>query len=151
MSKLTDLIKTLAEPICIAEGVELWDIAFVKEGTDWYLRISIDSEKGINLENCERVSRALDADLDNIDPIEVQYYLEVSSAGLERQLKNEAHFLKFIGSMVRVTLYRAADGQREHIGKLLSYENGNIEIETEKGVLSFEKKAYAKVKSYFEF
>ena len=151
MSKLTDLIATLAEPICIAEGVELWDVAFVKEGTDWYLRISIDSEKGVSLENCERVSRAVDADLDNIDPIEVQYYLEVSSAGLERQLKTESHFLKFIGSMVRVTLYHAVDGRREHIGRLLSYEKGNIEIETENGILPFEKKAYAKVKSYFEF
>ena len=151
MSKLTDLITTLVEPICVAEGVELWDVAFVKEGADWYLRVSIDSAAGITLDNCEKVSRALDTEIDRADPIEVQYYLEVSSAGLERQLKTAAHFLKFIGSMVRVTLYHASEGQREHIGKLLSYENGNIEVETEKGVLPFEKKAYAKVKLYVEF
>lgn len=95
----------VAEPIVTELGYELWDIEYYKEGTDQILCITLDSEKGINIEDCEKVSRALDLPLDEADPIPCEYCLQVSSPGIERDLKKAEHFECFIGETVRVGFY----------------------------------------------
>ena len=95
-------VKRLAEPIAEGLGYELWDVEYVKEGADYYLRITIDSSEGITIEDCEKMHRAIDPVLDEADPIESAYYLEVSSPGSERELRTDAHILACIGEDVEV-------------------------------------------------
>ena len=108
----------IAAPIAAQLGLELWDIRFVKEGADWFLRIFIDKPEGISIDDCEAMSRAIDQPLDERDPIEQSYCLEVSSPGLERELTREAHFQKYRGEKIKVRLIRPRDGQRELRGIL---------------------------------
>ena len=99
----------IAEPYIKELGLELWDVRFVKEGAEWYLRIFIDSENGITIDDCEAVSRAIDEPLDIADPIDRSYCLEVSSPGIERELVREEHFERFIGADVMVKMIRPLD------------------------------------------
>ena len=100
----------LLEPIVEANGLELVDLEFVKEGVNWYLRVYIDKDGGVNIDDCELVSRALEAKLDEKDPIEQAYILEVSSPGIDRPLKKEADFVKYQGEIIDVKLYTAVNG-----------------------------------------
>ena len=95
----------IVEPIVKEQGYYLWDIEFYKEGSEQILCITLDSDEGINIEDCEKVSRAIDAPLDEADPISCEYYLQVSSPGIERELKRYEHFEAFLGEAVRVALY----------------------------------------------
>lgn len=95
----------IVEPVVTAEGYYLWDIEFYKEGSEQILCITLDSDDGINIEDCEKVSRAIDAPLDEADPISCEYYLQVSSPGIERELKRYEHFEAFVGETVRASLY----------------------------------------------
>ena len=110
--KVSALIKESVESL----GVQLWDVKFVKEGASWYLRVFIDKEDGVDINNCTDVSRLIDPILDEADPINVSYYLEVCSPGLERELSEEWHFEKYIGADVKVKLIRPRDGKREFSG-----------------------------------
>ena len=105
--------EALAIPFAKELGLELWDVRFVKEGADWFLRFFIDKEGGVNINDCENLSRALDAPLDEADFIEQGYYLEVSSPGLNRELTKERHFEQMMGEPILVKLYRAIDGTKE--------------------------------------
>ncbi len=137
----------LAEPIAKELGLELWDVRFVKEGVSWFLRIFIDKEGGINIEDCENMSRAIDAPLDEADPIEQSYCLEVSSPGVERELTRDFHFEKNIGSKVMLRLIRPKDGKRDFKGVLEDYDGKNITVRFENGDgISFEKKEASYVK-----
>ncbi len=119
----------IAEPIAANLGLDIWDIRFVKEGSMWYLRIFIDKPEGISIEDCENMSRAIDAPLDEADPINVSYCLEVCSPGIERELTRDEHFKKFIGSSVIVKFIRPIEsGKREIKGILSEYSNSNIKI-----------------------
>ena len=137
----------LLEPIVEANGLELVDLEFVKEGVNWYLRVYIDKEGGVTLDDCEVVSRTLEAKLDEKDPIEQAYILEVSSPGLDRPLKKEADFVKFQGEIIDVKLYKAVNGSKQYQGKLLGLENGILSIEEDNGnVVTFEHKDAASVR-----
>jgi ribosome maturation factor RimP len=135
------------EPIVAEKNLELVDLEFVKEGANWYLRVYIDKEGGVDIEDCEGVSRALEAKLDDNDPIEQAYILEVSSPGIDRPLKKEADFEKYRGEMIDIKLYKAKDGQKQYQGKLLGLENAVISIEDDESqVVTFEQKEVANVR-----
>ena len=137
----------LLEPIVDANGLELVDLEFAKEGANWYLRVYIDKNGGVSIDDCEMVSRALEAKLDEKDPIEQAYILEVSSPGIDRPLKKEADFVKYQGEIIDVKLYKAQGGSKQFQGKLLSLENSVLSIEEENGnVVTFEQKDIASVR-----
>ena len=116
MAKVTDLVAQLAQPLAEAAGCSLWDVEYVKEAGTWYLRIYIDKETGVSIDDCEAVSRPLSDALDEADPIEGSYTLEVSSAGADRVLKKPEHFQRFCGEEVEVRLYRPKDGKKDFVG-----------------------------------
>ena len=122
-------IRSFAEPVVRELGYELWDVVFEKVGSLYELTVYIDSDDGIGIEDCEKVSRALDPLLDRYDPISLAYTFYVSSAGLERTLSLPEHFEKFMGHQVEVKLFRAVDGAKQHTGVLCAYENGRVTIE----------------------
>ncbi|MHB8131975.1 MAG: ribosome maturation factor RimP [Mobilitalea sp.] len=124
-------VSTLLEPILAANHFELYDVEYVKEGGNWYLRAYIDKENGINVDDCVLVSRALSDLLDKHDFIEEAYILEVSSPGLGRQLKRDRHFEKSIGEEVEVKLYKAVNKQKEFVGILQAFDQKTITIEFE--------------------
>lgn len=146
MSKITDEVWKLAEPIANNHGCEIWDVEYVKEAGERYLRVFIDSAEGVNIDQCEAVSRELDPILDEKDPIPDSYIFEVSSAGLERSLKRPSDFEKYIGALVEVKLYKAKDGKKEYVGRLSAYDDGNIEIEAGGNTVRFEKNEVANVR-----
>lgn len=149
MSKVTDLTAQVALPLVQAAGCTLWDTEYVKEGGTWYLRVYIDKEGGVSIDDCEAVSRPLSDKLDELDPIQGSYTLEVSSAGADRALKKPEQFRQFLGSEVECRLYRPRDGQREFVGALKDYrEDGGVTIETNGAELSFEKQELAQVRLY---
>ena len=148
MAKVTELTAQLAAPIVEEQGCTLWDVEYVKEAGTWYLRVFIDKEGGVSINDCEAVSRPLSDKLDEADPIEGSYVLEVGSAGADRVLKKPEHFAAFLGSVVEVRLYRARDGKKEFVGVLEQYENGNVQLE---GDLRFEKKDVAQVRLHVTF
>lgn len=148
MAKVSDLTADLAAPIAAAQGCTLWDVEYVKEAGTWFLRVYIDKEGGVSINDCEAVSRPLSDKLDEADPIEGSYVLEVSSAGADRALKKPEHFAAFLGSEVEVRLYRARDGKKEFVGVLAGYENGDVLLE---GGLRFEKKEIAQVRLHVTF
>jgi len=137
----------IAKPIADSLGLEIWDIRFVKEGTDWFLRIFIDKEEGISIEDCENMSRAIDKPLDDADPIEQSYCLEVSSPGIERELTREAHFEACKGEKIKVKFIRAVDGKREFNGILEDYEGNSVTLRLEDGgAMTFDKKEASYIK-----
>lgn len=137
----------ILEPITAEKGLELVDLEFVKEGVNWYLRVYIDKDGGVNIDDCEAVSRALEVKLDEKDPIEQAYILEVSSPGIDRPLKKDADFVKYQGEIIDVKLYKAQDGSKQYQGKLLGLENGVLSIEEENGtIVKFEQKDIASVR-----
>ena len=137
----------ILETIIAEKGLELVDLEFVKEGVNWYLRVYIDKDGGVNIDDCEAVSRALEVKLDEKDPIEQAYILEVSSPGIDRPLKKDADFVKYQGEIIDVKLYKAQDGSKQYQGRLLGLEDGVLSIEEENGnVVKFEQKDTASVR-----
>ena len=118
----------LAAPVAAELGLELWDVEYVREAGQWFLRVYIDKDGGVSINDCEALSRALDPVLDEADPIPDSYVFEVSSAGAERELKRPSDFEKFMGSEVEVKLYQPYEGKKSLVGKLEGYENGDITI-----------------------
>lgn len=150
MSKITETVWKLAEPIAAEAGVEIWDVEYIKEAGDWFLRVYIDKDGGISINDCETVSRALDPILDEKDPIPDSYIFEVSSAGAERALKRPSDFEKFIGSYIAVKLYSPKNGKKEYLGYLAGYEDGNVTVKSGDEEVTFEKKEVAGVRLRLE-
>lgn len=125
-------------------GVELWDVRFLKEGASWYLRVFIDSAEGISIDDCTKVSRAIDPIIDEADPIDVPYYLEVCSPGIERELSRPEHFEKKTGETVKLKLYKAIDGQKEFKGTLAAVNGDELEISVDGVTRSFKIKEISK-------
>ena len=148
MAKVTELTAALAAPIAAEQGCTLWDVEYVKEAGTWFLRVYIDKEGGVSINDCEAVSRPLSDKLDEVDPIEGSYTLEISSAGTDRVLKKPEHFAAFLGSEVDVRLYRPIEGRKEHTGVLAGYENGDVLLA---GGVRFEKKDIAQVRLHVTF
>lgn len=142
MSKVTEKVEALARPVIEDEGCELWSVEYVREAGSWYLRVFIDKDGGVGIDDCERISRRLDPILDEADPIPYSYVFEVGSAGAERELKRPSDFEKFMGSEVEVKLYQPYEGKKSLVGKLEAYENGDITISS----VQFKKSQIAQVK-----
>ena len=149
--KVTDLVTEFAKPIIEQLGCSLWDVEYVREGSERYLRIYLDKEGGIDIEDCEKVHRAIDPILDEKDPIAESYHFEVCSAGLERTLKRPSDFEAFMGSPIFVKLYRPHNGLKEIPGILQGYEDGRITLQAGKENLTFEKSQVALVRLRVEF
>lgn len=118
----------IVEPYAQELGLSIWDVRFLKEGASWYLRIFIDKDGGVGIDDCVNLSHAIDKPLDEEDLIEQAYFLEVSSPGVERDLVRDEHFTAYIGEKIKVKMIRPVDGKREFSGILESYEDGNITI-----------------------
>lgn len=146
VSEVTSLIAPVAESL----GYTIWDVEFEKIGAEYHLSITIDSENGIGIEDCEKMSRAIDPVLDEADPISEEYHLDVSSPGIEREIKNDFHLSKCIGERVQVKLYAPLDGQKVIIGELLGYDEQSITVKAD-SELVIPKKSIAKMNIYFEF
>ena len=149
--KITDQVAAFARPIVEQHGCSLWDVEYVREGSDYILRLYIDKEGGVDISDCEAVSRAVDPILDEQDPIPGSYQFEVCSAGLERPLKRPGDFIRFLGSPVTVKLYRPHNGLKEIPGILRGYEDGKVTIEAGKETITFEKSQVALVRLRVEF
>ncbi|MDF2567260.1 MAG: hypothetical protein K0R90_716 [Oscillospiraceae bacterium] len=140
------IVTALAKPITDELGLALWDVRFEKEGSSWFLRIIIDKEEGISFDDCEAVSRAVGKLLDETDPIDQSYYLEVSSPGLGRALKKAWHFESSVGQEVKVRLIRPINDVREVFGILKDFKDNKITIQNETGEHQFEINECAYVK-----
>ncbi len=132
-SSIAAKAEALALPLAEELGLNLWDVRFVKEGADWFLRFFIDKDGGVSINDCETLSRALDAPLDEADFIEQGYYLEVSSPGLNRELTKDRHFEQMMSEPVIVKLYRAIDGSKEMKGILAGKTNDLLLLCSEQG------------------
>ena len=151
MSKLLDQVSALAAPVAESHGCELWDVEYVKEAGTWYLRIFIDAEGGVNIDQCEAISRQLDPILDEKDLIPGAYTFEVSSAGAERQLKRPSDFERFMGKLVEVKLYKAHEGRKEYVGDLAGFADGDVTINVAGKEITFEKSQVANVRLRISF
>lgn len=129
MSKVTDIVEELVTPIILDMDLDLVDIEYVKEGKNWFLRVFIDSEDGIDIEECGIVSERLGEKLDEIDPIPNNYFLEVSSPGAERPLKKVKDFEKAIGKNVNIKTYEQIEGEKQFEGKLLDFNGETLKLE----------------------
>ena len=153
MKKITELTAELAAPAIAEQGCTLWDVEYVKEAGTWYLRVLLDKEGGVDILDCEAVSRKLSDLLDEVDPIEGSYTLEVGSAGAERALKRPGDFQRYLGSPVLVKLYRNLEGRKEFPGVLKAYDeaSGDVTITFGNRELTFPKKDIALVRLRVEF
>ena len=150
--KVTDIVAEFAKPIVEAHGCQLWDVEYVREGSERFLRLYLDKENGsVDINDCEAISRAVDPILDEKDPIAESYHFEVCSAGLERALKRPADFVRFMNSAVTVKLYRPRNGLKEIPGFLRGYEDGCITVEAGKETITFQKSEVALVRLRVEF
>ncbi len=140
---LTPVIEEVANSL----GYSVWDLEYVKEGTEYYLRITIDSDEGIDIDDCEKMSRAVDPVLDEHDVIEDAYHLEVSSPGIERDIKTDYHLSFCAGETVLVKLYAPIDGVKQIVGVLGGFDEENITVDSR----AIPRKAIAKMNVYFEF
>ena len=151
MKKVTEITAELAAPVVAEQGCELWDVEYVKEAGTWYLRLYIDKEGGVNINDCEAISRRVSDLLDEADPIEGSYTFEVSSAGAERPLKRPSDFERFMGSPVTVRLYKNKNGRKEFAGNLAGYEDGAVLLAVGGETLRFEKAEIALVRLRVDF
>ena len=144
-------VRELIEPTVTSLGYMLWDVEYVKEGADMILRITIDSHEGIGIEDCEKVSRAIDPIIDEADPIEVSYRLEVSSPGVERVLTRPEHFDACMGDVVDVRLYAPLDGRKQLTGTLSAADRDSITVTENGSDTVLPRSAVAKVSTVFEW
>ena len=151
MKKVTEIVRELAEPVVVENGCSLWDVEYVREAGQWYLRLLIDKEGGVDILDCEAISRRVSDLLDEADPIESSYIFEVGSAGAERALKRPSDFERYMGSPVTLKTYKARDGRKEFAGTLARYDDGAVELAAGGDTLRFEKDEIALVRLRVEF
>ncbi len=152
---IADTVRTIIQPTADELGYYLWDVEYVKEGADYILRITIDlpdSETGITIDDCERMTRAIDPVLDEADPIEASYLLEVSSPGIERELTRDEHFSLCRGEKVEVRLFAPVDGSRVFVGLLEGLDDeGRVAVRVADTLHTFPRNAIAKIRTVFDF
>ena len=149
--KITEQVWQFAEPLVKENGCSLWDVEYVREGGEWFLRLYIDKEGGVDIDDCENVSRAVDPVLDEKDPIPESYRFEVCSAGLERQLKRPSDFERFMGEPILLKTYQPKNGTKEFPSVLTGYDNGAVTVDMNGTSLRFEKAEIALVRLRVEF
>ena len=149
---IAETVRELALPVASDLGLMLWDVEFVKEGARRVLRITIDSDEGVTIEDCERMHRAIDPVLDEADPIEMSYDLEVSSPGIERDLRTDAHIAYAVGEAVDLRFFAPVNGKKAYRGVLLGLdEAGSVLVEIDGEELAFAREKIAKITTVFEF
>ena len=146
---IRDVVREAIAPTVEEMGYSIWDITYSKIGSDYHLEITIDSEAGINIEDCEKVHRAIDPILDEKDPIEGFYYLEVSSPGIERELRLDEHFAWAVGERVEAKLFTAVGGRKSLLGVLRAYEGGEATIEVAEGEIKIAKSDISRITTVF--
>ena len=146
---IKETVRDAVSPIITELGYEIWDITYAKIGADYHLEITIDSQNGINIEDCEKVHRAIDPILDECDPIEGFYYLDVSSPGVERELRTEHHISRSVGEKVRAKLFTAKDGKRVVTGILTAFTDGKLTITEESGEIILTPSEISKLTTVF--
>lgn len=151
MAKIEEKVESLIEPKIKELGYNLYDVEYVKEGKDYYLRVYIDKDTGISLEDCELVSNNINELLDQADYIKEQYFLEVSSPGIERILKKDKHLKDNIGAKVQIKLFKPVNGKKQYEGILKNFNEANIEIETASATLEIERQNIGQIKTIFEW
>ena len=144
-----DTVREAIEPTVTELGYRIWDVTYSKIGADYHLEITIDKDGGINIDDCERVHRAIDPILDECDPIEGFYYLEVSSPGIERELRTEEHILSSIGVAVEARLFVARDGSKSVVGELVGYSEGVVTIKDADREISIPKNEISKLSTVY--
>lgn len=151
MKKVTEIVAELARPVVEQHGCTLWDVEYVREAGQWYLRLFIDKDGGVDILDCEAISRVVSDLLDEADPIEGSYVFEVGSAGAERPLKRPGDFERFMGAEVLVKTYKPRDGHKEFAGTLTDYDNGAVTITLGGQPMRFEKPEIALVRLRCDF
>ena len=151
MKKVTETVAELARPVVEANGCSLWDVEYVREAGQWYLRVFIDKEGGVDILDCENISRTVSDLLDEADPIEGSYVFEVGSAGAERPLKRPSDFEQFMGADVLLKTYKPRDGRKEFSGVLAGYGDGAVSLTVGGETLRFEKPEIALVRLRCDF
>ena len=144
-----DIVREAIEPTVTELGYEIWDVTYSKVGADYHLEITIDSENGIFINDCEKVHRAIDPILDECDPIEGFYYLDVSSPGIERELRTAEHISRSIGQKVEAKLFTAKDGKRSVTGVLAAFSDGNVTISNDLGEIVLKQSEISKLTTVF--
>ena len=145
-------VRAAIEPVIIGLGYSIWDLEYVKEGADYFLRVTIDSPNGITIDDCETVHRAIDPVLDEADPIEGAYHLEVSSPGIERDLRTDEHFRVSAGEKVEVRLFAPLDGAKVYTGTLLGLDDDkNVILDTGAGEKTLPRAAISAARTLFDF
>ena len=150
-SNIETKVENLLEETISNLGYYLYDVLYVKEGKDYYLKIIIDNENGITLDDCERVNNAINDILDKADYIKEQYFLEVSSPGVERTLRKERHFVNEIGNEIFLKLFKSINNQKELKGILLEYNNKELLLKTEEENIKIDIKNIALAKTIFNW
>ncbi len=151
VKNIAGTVRQLIAPVAESLGYLLWDVEYVKEGTRMILRVTIDSENGITIEDCETMHRAIDPILDEADPIEAAYYLEVSSPGIERDLKTDEHLRYCEGDRAEVRLYAPVDGAKSFVGVLGPYDGETVLLLGDSGERRFSRAAVSKIRTIFDF
>lgn len=148
---IAETVQAFVQPVINQLGYYVWDVEYVKEGSEWYLRITIDSEDGITIDDCETVHRAIDPIIDEHDPIENAYHLEVSSPGIERVLRTAEHIEAWVGEEVEAKLFAPLDGKKAIRGILGGIENGIVTIECDGKTYAIEHKKISRMTTVFDF
>ncbi len=148
---IRETVREAIEPAVTELGYRIWDITYSKIGADYHLEITIDHDDGIGIDDCERVHRAIDPILDSADPIEGFYYLEVSSPGIERELRTDEHILLSVGARAEAKLFVARDGRKSFVGEIVSYENGTVTLDDGTERVQLQRSEIAKLTTiYFD-
>ena len=151
MANIEKKIETICLPVINKLGYDIYDVEYVKEGKDYYLRIYIESEKGIDLNDCEKVSNEITQLLDKEDPIKEQYFLEISSTGIEKNLRKDKHLEKNIGNQVQLKLFKPLEGKREYKGILCDFDKNNLTIKEKDIKFKIERKNISQIKTVFNW
>ena len=151
MANIEDKVKEIIEPIIVGLGYTLYDIIYEKEGKDFYLRIFIDSLKGISLDDCESVSNAITDKLDEMDIIKDMYFLEVSSCGLERVLRKDEHLKNELGNEVELKLYKPLNGKKQYNGILEAFSSDTITLQIDNKQHKIQRKDISQIKTLFNW
>ena len=150
-SGIADRVREIAAPVAESMGLCLWDVEYVKEGADMYLRITVDKDGGLTIDDCEKFHRAVEPLIDEADPVEGAYYLECSSPGVERTLTRPEHFEIMRGSEVEVRLFAPVDGKKVFTGTLVSGGSDGVVVESDGAQMSFDRAAVSKVSTVYHW
>lgn len=151
MAKIEAILEEIAAPICEQEGVYIYECEYKKEGGSYYLRLFIDKDGGVTIDDCERVSRIVNEKLDELDPIKEEYIFEVSSPGIDRKLTRDWHFEKALGKEIDIKLFAPFEGSKTLTGVLTGYDHALLSVDLGEKVVRIEKGKTSSVRLAFKF